>query len=278
MGKDFVGPMPNGETPQQAQVGRPKGYLKGRSAKQIDTETDNQRQAAKDAQAAADKAAEIKRQEARDKETADYHRGLLNKPTAGGQGHYSLQPEIDPKTGAQTGRFLGFNSKTNKFEVVEGVTPTATKAAPGIAKTAEEEKTTKDALGSLDQLDAAIDASAHLIGPGAGRVSNFEQIVGNPDPKLSALGTKLLLAKMRVDHAATGTVRAGASPQILARWDKLTSQNLDAPNLKATVQAMREILGGQAAGQIIVTAPDGSTHPFATQAQADKFKQLAGIK
>jgi hypothetical protein len=31
-------------------------------------------------------------------------------------------------------------------------------------------------------------------------------------------------------------------------------------------------------GQIIVTAPDGSKHPFATQAQADAFKRLAGIK
>lgn len=31
-------------------------------------------------------------------------------------------------------------------------------------------------------------------------------------------------------------------------------------------------------GGITVTAPDGSVHPFATQAQADKFKQLAGIK
>jgi len=29
---------------------------------------------------------------------------------------------------------------------------------------------------------------------------------------------------------------------------------------------------------IIVTAPDGSKHPFATQAEADRFKQLAGIK
>lgn len=33
-----------------------------------------------------------------------------------------------------------------------------------------------------------------------------------------------------------------------------------------------------ASGQIVVTAPDGSTHPFATQAQADAFKRAAGIK
>jgi len=34
----------------------------------------------------------------------------------------------------------------------------------------------------------------------------------------------------------------------------------------------------QSGGQITVTAPDGSTHPFATQAEADAFKKLAGIK
>lgn len=33
-----------------------------------------------------------------------------------------------------------------------------------------------------------------------------------------------------------------------------------------------------AGGKIIVTAPDGSQHPFDTQAQADQFKKLAGIK
>lgn len=35
---------------------------------------------------------------------------------------------------------------------------------------------------------------------------------------------------------------------------------------------------GQASGKISVTAPDGSVHPFDTQAQADAFKKLAGIK
>jgi hypothetical protein len=45
MGPEFQGPMQGGVTPQQAQVGRPGGFLKTRSAKQIDTETDNTRQA-----------------------------------------------------------------------------------------------------------------------------------------------------------------------------------------------------------------------------------------
>lgn len=36
--------------------------------------------------------------------------------------------------------------------------------------------------------------------------------------------------------------------------------------------------GPNTGGQITVTAPDGSVHPFASQAEADTFKQLAGIK
>jgi hypothetical protein len=36
--------------------------------------------------------------------------------------------------------------------------------------------------------------------------------------------------------------------------------------------------GNQGGGKVSVTAPDGSIHPFDTQAQADAFKKLAGIK
>lgn len=128
-------------------------------------------------------------------------------------------------------------------------TPTdiaAIKPPPGAAQEAQREASKKEALGSLDQLDQAITAAQSVIGPGAGRVSRIEQLVGNPDPRVSALGTKLLLTKMQVDHAASGTVRAGASPQLLSRWDNLLSQNLNPENLHASVQAMREILGGNA--------------------------------
>lgn len=167
---------------------------------------------------------------------------------SGPQSSYQLTPEVDPKTGIQTGNFSGYNTKANRFEPIGGPTPKATKAAPGAGQASQHEQAKKDALGSLDQLDQAIDAAAPFVGPGAGRVSKLEQLVGNPNPAISALGTKLLLTKMQVDHAAAGTVRAGASPQILSRWDNLLSQHLDPQNLKASVQAMREILGGGASG------------------------------
>jgi len=103
------------------------------------------------------------------------------------------------------------------------------------------------ALASLNQLDKAIEDAKDLIGPGSGRISSIEQTVGNPDPKIAALGTKLLLAKMQVDAGIGGT-RAAASPQLLARWDNLLAQKLTPEALHASVQAMRDIIGIAPAG------------------------------
>lgn len=155
---------------------------------------------------------------------------------------YQLQPEIDPATGKQTGKFLGYNTKTNRWEPVQGQGPDATKAAPGAAQANVDAGKKKDAMSTLDQVDQAIDNAKDLIGPGAGRVSSVEQMIGNPDPRINTLGTKLLMAKMKVD-AGIGGARAAASPQLLARWDKLMGQQMDAASLKASIQAMREILG-----------------------------------
>jgi hypothetical protein len=83
MGPDFVGPMPNGESPQEAQVGRPAGFLKMASAKQLDTEADNQRQATTAAQAAADKAATLTREQTRDTEITRHNKAMENKQPAG---------------------------------------------------------------------------------------------------------------------------------------------------------------------------------------------------
>lgn len=243
-----VGPLLPGDT------GAARDAVKLATAKQQDTAADNAR-----AEAALKQTGELQdwknsiSQQLADAKSAQ-------APTSS----YQLQPEIDPTTGQQTGRFLGYNTKANRWEPVQGQGPGATKAAPGASQAAQHEASRKEALGSLDQLDQAIESAKDLIGPGAGRISHIEQLVGNPDPRVSALGTKLLLTKMQVDHAATGTVRAGASPQLLARWDNLMSQNLTPENLKAAVQAMREIIGGSGGGatsggggMVSMVSPDG---------------------
>jgi len=105
-------------------------------------------------------------------------------------------------------------------------------------------RTNRETLDTLDQLDQAIEAAAPLIGPGMGRVSNLEQMAGSADPKIQALGVKMKAAKMRVDHALTGSVRAGASPQMMQQWDNILANKVTPEGLKAGVQAMREVLGG----------------------------------
>lgn len=176
------------------------------------------------------------------------------KPQNAPTNSYQLQPEIDA-TGKQTGRFLGYNTKTNGWEPVQGEGPAMTKAGPGAAQAAAQEASKHEALGSLDQLDQAIESARDLIGPGAGRVSSIQQMIGSQDPRINALGTKMLMTKMQVDHAAAGSVRAGASPQILSRWDNILGNKVTPEALKASVQAMREILGG--GGAAAAVAPTG---------------------
>lgn len=132
------------------------------------------------------------------------------------------------------------------------------KAAPS-AGVAVKDADKKHAIDTLNQVDVAIDNAKDLIGPGAGRVSTLEQMIGNADPRVNALGTKLLLAKMQVD-AGIGGARAAASPQLLARWDGLLSQKVTPEGLKASIQAMREILGGSA-------PPQASTPPAKASAE-----------
>lgn len=75
-----------------------------------------------------------------------------------------------------------------------------------------------------------------------------------------------------------------AARQLGDQYERGTKQKFD-PNqhFTPTTVSMMQKHGGtsarpQASGQIVVTAPDGSQHPFENQAQADKFKALAGIK
>lgn len=139
--------------------------------------------------------------------------------------------------------------------------------APVAASVKLEESHKKNALNSLGQLDQAIEDAKDLIGPGAGRVSSLEQMVGNADPRIAALGTKMLLAKMQVD-AGIGGARAAASPQLLARWDNLLANKVTPEGLKAAVQAMREIIG---AG----VAPSGAGNR-PTMSAADLIKKYGG--
>lgn len=155
-----------------------------------------------------------------------------------------LVPEVDPKTGQQTGRYFAYDPKKQSFNVITSpAQPSATKPAPGAAQQAQTDEARSTASGILNQLDQSINAAAQYIGPGRGRVSNLEQMAGAANPTVQALGVKMKAAKMAVDHAITGSVRAGASPLLIQQWDNILANKITPENLHAAVQAMREILG-----------------------------------
>lgn len=165
------------------------------------------------------------------------------------QQHFSPLPQFDEKGNPIAP--MAFDLNTGTARPIPGVG--ANRAAPGAAANAQHDRTNKETLDTLSQLDQAIDNAKDLIGPGQGRISNLEQMAGSADPRIQALGVKMKAAKMRVDHAVTGSVRAGASPMMMAQWDNILANKVTPEGLKAGVQAMREIIGGGAA-----TAPSGS--------------------
>jgi hypothetical protein len=252
-----------GAASQTAQSPSQYGYLKTASSKQQD-----------DAAKLAEKASN-------DANNVDVKNWLASiAQTKADQGpreptpHFNVQQTYDGD-GKPNG-LVRINTLDGSITPVGG--NTNLKPPPGAANATKDAGIKKDTLDTLDQLDQAIEAAKGQLGPGAGRVSNIEQMIGSGDPALQALGAKMKGAKMRVDHALTGSVRAGASPAMMAQWDNIFANKVTPEGLHAGVQAMRELIGGGGTGKITVTAPDGSVHPFDTQAQANTFKQLAGIK
>lgn len=83
MGQDFAGPMPGGESPQQAQVGRPGGFIKTRTNAQRNMEEDDARALQTAADAKTDRLADNARADEAARATAAYRLASLNKPTGG---------------------------------------------------------------------------------------------------------------------------------------------------------------------------------------------------
>ncbi len=116
------------------------------------------------------------------------------------------------------------------------------------------------------------------------------QLDGQITDVTSELGNVYMGGNSPTDHALQL-----AGKNLSASWDKkvlLDMTQLARTNLKIRNNSMMNVgvAGARpsniyapppvqpAGGSISVTAPDGSKHAFATQAQADTFKKLAGIK
>jgi hypothetical protein len=184
--------------------------------------------------------------------------------------HFQLQPEVDPATGKQTGRFLGFNTLTNSWEPVKGDGPTGTKAAPGAAQTSRQETLAgfagEDIDSALSQIDAA--QKAGLLGPVNGRVigqflGGTVGSTGNPDTDKQLGGLRGAIATLKQSYppAISGSVRgAGAGDKLktVLDTDKFSSDMLRGALTDMKAATTRRTPGG--GGMIEATDPQGNIH------------------
>jgi hypothetical protein len=155
-------------------------------------------------------------------------------PSAG-----SNLPIVIQNAGGNGPAIVDRRSGTGK-PIIDSTTNQPYGAAP-TAGQRDKAQAAKEGIAVLNHLDSYIDNAKDLIGPLGGRISDIEASVGNPDPRISALATSMMLAKMKVD-AGIGGMRAAASPQILARWDNILASKMTPENLHAAVKVMREML------------------------------------
>lgn len=123
-------------------------------------------------------------------------------------------------------------------------------AAMGLKPTSQQqthEMAKGEAQDTLNQLEQALNDAKDLIGPGAGRVSNLEEMVGNQDPRINTLGVNMLATKAKVNAALTPSTRSAMNPAALAMWDNFLANKVSEPGLRATIQAMRGVVGKPAA-------------------------------
>lgn len=225
-------PMKQGTLQKIPQAAQAPGFMKRATMKQSDTATDNARQAAQLKQTG---------------ETQDWKNSIaqqladLKAGQPGHQDHVTPVPQYDAD-GRPIGTFA-FNTTNGTMTAVNapGGGAAITRPAPGAGQIATQDHHKELARGTLDRLDHDIDAAASQIGPGAGRIADFEQWAGSGNPALQTLGTRMLLAKMQVD-AGIGGMRAAASPQLLSRWDSLLANKVTPAGLHAAVQVMRELV------------------------------------
>jgi hypothetical protein len=183
---------------------------------------------------------------------------------------------------ALPGSMVDDNGNTIGTAFQQNVRPTGTERNKG--------DMAASAADQINDMKAIIQRNPTLFGPGYGQTTEFKRWVGGQSPDAQRFVAARTIAG---DHLA-GTF-GGRSEAALTALDNAAGQFKDNPEaalagldqlagannrfLKAgTVTTTGNRASGRSTGKISVTAPDGSIHPFDTQAQADTFKKLAGIK
>jgi hypothetical protein len=184
---------------------------------------------------------------------------------------------------ALPGSMVDDNGNTIGTAFQQNVRPTGTERNKG--------DMAASAADQINDMKAIIQRNPTMFGPGYGQTTEFKRWIGGQSPDAQRFVAARTIAG---DHLA-GTF-GGRSEAALTALDNAAGQFKDNPEaamagLDQLAGANNRFLragtvkttGNKAAGhsdggKISVTAPDGSVHPFETQAQADTFKRLAGIK
>jgi hypothetical protein len=184
MGKDFTGPMENDETPQQAQTGRMKGFLKAASTKQVDTEADNKRQ-----QTVADAALAA----AQGKETPDEASARRQREHAANRTFDATHPVANPGDKLVKVEHKGPDGRT----VIEWLPQSELKGKQfqkGVSSATDSRLASAEAVKQTgDDIIARLSDPAvkAQLGPTMGRYSKLQDFLGNPPPEFAELAGQI---------------------------------------------------------------------------------------
>lgn len=268
MGDAFVGPMPGdaggAETPQQAIIGRVRGIIKDPSAKQIDTQTDNNRAAASE-----------RRAEQAQRSTEGYQRGMLRVAEKNATTNANKPQTVSTVT-IQTVDDQGkpVTRVVPKSEAVgQSYARPASAATLARVDSAEAVKQTGD-----DIIQHLADPKvAAMIGPAMGRYNTLRDFVGDPPPEMAELAGMIesfALANMGV-HGMRSVQGAKKITELL---DKRHTPESLAAAIKGLGGFSSHFMENQgrtqkastAGGTVSMVAPDGR----ALQVPADKVAEM----
>jgi hypothetical protein len=248
MGPEFAGPMPNMESPQQAQVGRPGGFLKTSSQKQLDTDADNARMAQTAADTKAHQGVVDEREAGRDRATAEYRAATLAKPHQGPRERFNVQPVTKPDGTSGLVRINMDTGETTAVNLPEG-------AASGRASdTSKLPAAYLQRTASAHQNVTPFEAKLQSLGPQAG--VQLPTLLQSEAGQLYSQGRdEFINAALRRESGAA------IQPSEYERFDKIYFvQPGDKPaNIKQKQAARQRVIEGfQTAAGNIRSGPSGA--------------------
>ena len=282
MGQDFQGPMEDGETPQQAQVGRVRGRLTMPTAKQAATATDDARmQTALEGQQATQAGMMDIRQQLADiaQQRANQPAGQTS-PDAGWQ----LKEVTDPSTNKT--RMVRVNSRTGEVQPValpDGV-------QPGGSRQTRLSAGQQDDLATMKTVEDMVDAAANLGdatkwagvgGMGQGTVGGFmARNLGTGTAEAETLRNYIGNVQATIAKLRGGTSFTANEQALLEQYTPTINES--ALTLKAKMASLKQFIqmkrqntllyaGG---GDPAAATPDAA--PTAKPSAADLIKKYGG--